>query len=61
MKKQPGIEIKTVCGGILENLDKYPSADYRGEIVFFCTDSCLNAFEKDPERFIAGEVEHPLD
>lgn len=61
MSKQQEKEFKTVCGGILENPDKYPSADYKGEIVYFCTNGCLRAFEKDPNRFIAGEIEHPLD
>ena len=55
------IEIKTVCGGILENPENYPSATYRDEIVYFCTLGCLKAFEEDPDRFIAGEIEHPLD
>ena len=40
---------------------KYPSAEYRGERVYFCTKACLRVFEQNPEAFMAGEVEHPLD
>lgn len=54
-------QAETVCGGKLKNPEKYPSALYRGEIVYFCTEACLHAFEQDPDRFIAGEIEHPLD
>ncbi|HEX2696960.1 MAG TPA: YHS domain-containing protein [Anaerolineales bacterium] len=39
----------------------YPSAIYQGEQIYFCTQACLRAFEKDPDRFMAGEIEHPLD
>ncbi|MCB2160502.1 YHS domain-containing protein [bacterium] len=53
--------IKTVCGGILENPENYPTAKYKEEIVYFCTEGCLRAFKKDPDLFIAGEIEHPLD
>jgi YHS domain-containing protein len=50
---------KTVCGSEIDDHDQYPSALYRGEIVQFCTDACLRAFQGDPDRFIAGEIEHP--
>ncbi|NIW44987.1 MAG: YHS domain-containing protein [candidate division Zixibacteria bacterium] len=52
-------KVETVCGGKLKHPEKYPSAYYRGEKVYFCTQPCLRAFEHDPDRFIAGEVEHP--
>ena len=61
MSEQQGKEIKTVCGGILKDPQNYPSAEYKGEFVYFCAQGCLNAFEKDPDRFIAGEIAHPLD
>lgn len=53
--------VKTVCGGALAEPEKYPRAAYRGEIIYFCTLGCLRAFEKAPEAFMAGEIEHPLD
>ena len=51
---------KTACGGRLTDPANYPSAIYRGEQIYFCTWACLRAFERDPDRFMAGEVEHPI-
>lgn len=61
MKKEPLEEIETVCGGLIINPEDFPSADYQGKTVYFCTQGCLRAFDRDPDRFIAGEIEHPLD
>ena len=58
--QQPDLA-KTACGGRLKDTKGYPGATYRGERVYFCTNACLIAFEQDPDRFIAGEVEHPTD
>lgn len=52
---------KTVCGGILKDTTGYPTATYEGKQIYFCTRSCLQAFEQNPDAFIAGEIEHPLD
>lgn len=57
--EQPVIE--TACGGILKEPEKYPSAEYRGKRVYFCTKACLRAFEQSPDAFMSGEVEHPAD
>lgn len=54
-------EYKTACGGQLKDPSKYPSADHRGEQVYFCTRACLRVFKQDPDAFMAGEVEHPLE
>lgn len=54
-------EFKTACGGGIKDPSKYPSAEYRGERVNFCTQACLCAFEQDTDAFMAGEIEHPLD
>lgn len=61
MTGQKPEEFITVCNGVIENPEKYPFADYKGDTVYFCTQGCLKAFETDPDRFIAGEIEHPLD
>ncbi|MCL4273118.1 MAG: hypothetical protein KJZ77_04545 [Anaerolineales bacterium] len=50
----------TACGGQIKDPSMYPSAEHRGEIVFFCTQACLDAFLLDPDPFMAGEVEHPV-
>ena len=51
----------TVCGGKMTESSRYPSALYRGQRVYFCTRACLRAFESDPDRFMAGEIEHPTE
>ena len=42
-----------LCGRIFHNTDSqyFPRAEYRGRTIFFCTESCLAAFNSDPERF----------
>jgi DNA polymerase-4 len=43
---------KNVCGRrITSNLEGYPSASYQGRTIYFCTEFCLEAFRRDPERF----------
>lgn len=54
-------EIKSACGGTLKDPSRYPNAMFNGERVYFCTNACLKAFLAQPEAFMAGEVEHPLD
>ncbi|MGE5642162.1 MAG: YHS domain-containing protein [Byssovorax cruenta] len=46
--------------GVLPNTTGYPSAVYRGERIYFCTEACLRAFEQHPDAFIAGKIEHPF-
>lgn len=29
----------------------FPRSNYQGKTIYFCTESCLNAFCADPERF----------
>jgi YHS domain-containing protein len=42
----------TVCKRVFKADPAYfPRAEYQGKLVYFCTDSCLNAFLADPERF----------
>lgn len=61
MSETDPIIVETVCGGKLNYPEKYPSALYKGERVYFCTAACLRAFEGDPDKFIAGEIDHPED
>ena len=61
MEKNIEQNVKTQCGGILTEPEKYPSADYQGQRVYFCTRACLRVFLENPDGFMAGEVEHPLD
>lgn len=52
---------QTVCGGKIKGPSRYPSADYKGKMVYFCTEACRQAFYGDPGRFMAGEIKHPLE
>lgn len=52
---------QTACGGTIVDPENYPSAMYQGKQLFFCTRACLKAFESDPQRFMAGEIDHPED
>ncbi len=54
-------EYKTVCGGVIKDPENCPSAIYHGERLYFCTRACLRIFEQNPDPFLAGDVEHPLD
>jgi YHS domain-containing protein len=40
-------------------VDDTPCATYRGQPVYFCTRTCLEAFLQSPDAFMAGEIEHP--
>ena len=63
MAMEPSLptEFKTACGGVTLEPEKYPSALYQGERVYFCTQACLKAFEDNPDSFMRGEVEHLED
>jgi YHS domain-containing protein len=52
---------KTACGGLLDHPENFPSAMYRGERVYFCSMACLQVFEQNPDPFMTGEIEHPID
>jgi hypothetical protein len=42
----------TVCKRVFRaNPYYFPSAEYHGKIIYFCTETCLEAFLADPERF----------
>jgi YHS domain-containing protein len=52
--------IKTVCGGILTEPEKYPSVVLKGECLYFCTHACLRGFEQNPQAFWMGKWNIPL-
>jgi len=54
-------EIKAACGGVLKDPPAYPSAEFNGETVYFCTNACLKVFLRAPEALMAGDIEHPLE
>lgn len=52
---------ETACGGALPDPSGYPSAVFKGVLVYFCNNACMQAFIQAPEAFMAGEIEHPLE
>ena len=55
----PQGSVRTACNGLLRNPTGYPTALYRDSGVYFCTLACRRVFAADPDRFMAGEIEHP--
>lgn len=42
----------TVCKRVFRaNPVYFPSVEYHGKTIYFCTETCLDAFLADPERF----------
>jgi YHS domain-containing protein len=43
----------TLCGRVFRDTDPqyFPCAQFKGRKIYFCTDSCLSAFQADPELF----------
>lgn len=54
-------QAKTACGGTISSPENFPSSVYCGERVYFCTLACLKVFEENPDLFMEGEIEHPMD
>ena len=44
---------QTVCPVTGEKINKNIFVEYKGKKVYFCMESCKQAFEKDPEKYIA--------
>lgn len=40
------------CPVMAGKIDKKVYADYQGKRVYFCCTGCLDAFKKDPEKYI---------
>lgn len=44
-----------LCGRrITADLKYVPHAEYLGETIYFCAESCLDAFRADPDRFFSA-------
>jgi YHS domain-containing protein len=54
MQKKPASrKFVTLCGRIFLDADPayFPRAEYRGRMIYLCTESCLGAFLSDPDVF----------
>jgi xanthine dehydrogenase accessory factor len=45
-------KVDPVCGMVVDAASAENFADFRGEMVYFCSESCKNAFVRDPEKYI---------
>jgi YHS domain-containing protein len=56
MKTVQGRLLDPVCGKSLEAAEGQPSAEYKKRRYFFCSEHCRTAFQRQAERFRAGEL-----
>jgi YHS domain-containing protein len=50
--RSSGRKFVTLCGRIFEADPSYfPRAEYRGRLIYLCTEACLGAFISDPDIF----------
>ena len=47
-------ESQTLCPVMGGKINKDVYADYEGKRVYFCCKSCIDVFNKDPEKYIAA-------
>ncbi len=46
---------ETVCHRTIRgDPDYYPQAEFHGQTIYFCTETCLSVFLSDPEQFYAA-------
>lgn len=44
-----------VCGMMVDTDNPAATYEYQGTTYYFCAPGCKVAFEKDPEKYLAGE------
>ncbi|QGF23641.1 heavy metal translocating P-type ATPase [Raineyella fluvialis] len=47
-----------VCGMTIDPETAAGSAEYKGEMYWFCSPGCQKSFEKDPEKYLGGAEQH---
>jgi len=51
----PARSAETVCHRTIHGDPAfYPQAEYHGQTIYFCTETCQSVFLSDPERFYAA-------
>jgi YHS domain-containing protein len=46
--------IDPVCKMLVEENKAAATSDYKGKKYYFCAVGCKKAFDKDPEKYLAG-------
>jgi YHS domain-containing protein len=54
-------DLITACGGFLREEGEHPSVVHRGKRIYFCRKACYRVYLTDPERFMKGQIPHPLE
>ncbi|ACI17522.2 MAG TPA: YHS domain-containing protein [Coprothermobacter proteolyticus] len=44
--------IDPVCGMVVKEETAKGTYEYKGTTYYFCSESCLNAFKADPEKYL---------
>jgi YHS domain-containing protein len=53
--KEPIAFPESVCHRTIRGeISNYPQAEFHGQTIYFCTETCKSVFLSDPERFYAA-------
>jgi YHS domain-containing protein len=52
--------IDPVCGMVVKEETAKGSYDYKGKKYYFCSNECLEAFKKDPEKYTKEGPVHKM-
>jgi len=47
-----------VCGMEVDESKAVATSDYKGQTYFFCAKGCKVTFDKEPEKYLGGQVGH---
>ena len=47
-----------VCGMDIDPASAAGTSEYKGQTYYFCSLGCKKAFDKEPEKYLAGEHAH---
>ncbi len=47
--------IDPVCAMEVDEQKAAATSDYKGQTIYFCAKGCKVAFDKDPEKYLAGD------
>jgi Cu+-exporting ATPase len=50
-----------VCGMEVHETTAPASAEYEGETYYFCSQTCLEAFQEDPDKFVEDNTDRLED
>lgn len=48
--------IDPVCGMDVDEKTAAATSEYKGQTYYFCALGCKKAFDKEPDKFVAGEA-----